>query len=128
MQTSARSPASRRKQQQQQHPQLPLHPQHPQPPHHHLLLRSTRLHRPQGNKFYIFVDGLIKVLKSVRGSTEQKLLSKYDKHTDRPWFGEIALWLNKARSGSAVVFGAPRRPVTRRPLAMRCEAARLSAC
>ena len=28
-----------------------------------------------GNKFYIFVDGLVKVVKSVRGSSEQKLLA-----------------------------------------------------
>ena len=31
------------------------------------------------------------------------MLREYFQWSDRPWFGELALWLNKPRAGSAVV-------------------------
>ena len=77
-----------------------------------------------GKTFYVLIDGEVVISKTPEkyafggagaaaaaaaadGETSSneasKMLREYFQWSDRPWFGELALWLNKPRAGSAVV-------------------------
>jgi len=59
----------------------------------------------QGTRFYIMSEGAVEVHKMV-GRTAfsgSRVISRIEPTSDRPWFGEVAMWLRKPRQGTAFV-------------------------
>ena len=59
----------------------------------------------ESTRFYVFVDGCIDMVATKSGG---KLIARYTPTSQRPWFGELGLWLNRPRSSNAVAVVASR--------------------
>lgn len=57
----------------------------------------------QGTKFYIVSEGAVEIHKAAGKYTGSRIVSLVTPRNDRPWFGEVAMWLRKPRAGSALV-------------------------
>jgi len=57
----------------------------------------------QANKFYVVADGAIEIHKAGGRFSGSRVVSMITQASDRPWLGEVALWLRKPRAGSALV-------------------------
>jgi len=60
-----------------------------------------------GGQFYLNFSGLVEIVKisgrDASGSSRYTTIAQVTHSTSRPWFGEMAIWLNKPRQGTAVV-------------------------
>jgi len=57
----------------------------------------------QATRFYIISTGAVEIHKNAGRFAGSRVVSSVTPDIDRPWFGEVALWLRKPRAGSAVV-------------------------
>jgi CRP-like cAMP-binding protein len=57
----------------------------------------------QGTRFYIVSDGVVEIHKSGSKYSGSRVVSVITPTMDRPWFGEVAMWMRKPRQGSAIV-------------------------
>jgi len=60
-----------------------------------------------GGRFYIVQGGMVELRKfegrESDGRARFRRIAEIDNHGDRPWFGEVGLWLSKGRQGTAIV-------------------------
>ena len=61
----------------------------------------------EARKFYIVADGAVEIHKAGGKFSGSRVVSLITHSSDRPWFGEVALWLRKPRAGTAVVVSEP---------------------
>ena len=54
------------------------------------------------SKFYIVSEGAVEIHKAGGRFSGSRVVSMITSTNDRPWFGEVALWLRKPRAGSAI--------------------------
>jgi len=64
-----------------------------------------------GDAFFIVVDGWVSII-GPDGETE---LETYVANTERPWFGELALWTDKPRAATAMPMDFCKLLVVRKP-------------
>ena len=61
----------------------------------------------EARKFYIVADGAVEIHKSGGKFSGSRVVAMITHTSDRPWFGEVALWMRKPRAGSALVVSEP---------------------
>ena len=71
-----------------------------------------------GNALYLLIEGRVKMTREVnvgRGRVKSKVLVTFGSHSERPWFGELALWESRAT-----------RPCPRSRSPLLCSSLRIS--